>query len=139
MAKEKRYEKGELTVVWQPEKCIHSENCWRGLNAVFNPKARPWIDVEGASQEAIMAQIDQCPSGALSYLTTAAGEGGQTETETIVEVAPNGPLMVYGNLTIKHADGSERKEHRVTALCRCGQSANKPYCDGTHKKVGFEG
>ena len=132
--KAKEYSTDEITVVWQAHKCIHSEKCWRGLPTVFNPNERPWIKVEGAEAEAIRKQIDQCPSGALSY----KGQESATE-EVIVELAPNGPLMVYGNLTLKNKAGEETKHHKVTAFCRCGGSGNKPYCDGTHQKIGFEG
>ncbi len=93
-----------------------------------------------------MNQIDKCPSGALSWYFNDKElndkyqeEKNRKETETIVEVTPNGPLMVYGNQRIKLTDGSEKSAHKVTAFCRCGQSSNKPYCDGTHQKVGFEG
>ena len=65
----KEYSKGELTVVWKPETCSHSTKCWKGLIQVFNPKNRPWIDMDGADTDTIKAQIDRCPSGALSYQT----------------------------------------------------------------------
>ena len=62
----KEYTNGEVTVVWQPHLCIHAANCWKGLPSVFNPKSKPWVNVEGASSESIVAQVNQCPSGALS-------------------------------------------------------------------------
>lgn len=137
----KQYTNGEVTVVWQNDLCIHSTLCWKGLAEVFNPKERPWIKPEGASTEAIVEQVKKCPSGALSYFMNAELEAStaQVQGETIVEVSANGPLLVYGNVTVKDAQGNETKKNNVTAFCRCGQSANKPYCDGTHRKVGFEG
>lgn len=63
----KEYSKDGLTVVWQAHKCQHSANCVKGLPGVFNPKNKPWINVEGADSETIKSQIDKCPSGALSY------------------------------------------------------------------------
>ena len=65
---EKRYTNGEITVVWKPDICIHSEICFQGLGEVFDPQKRPWVNINGASTEAIIAQVDQCPSGALSYI-----------------------------------------------------------------------
>jgi len=59
--------------------------------------------------------------------------------ETIVEAVPNGLLVVYVNIRVKNTDGTETIKHKVTAFCRCGSSQNKPYCDGTHRKTGFEG
>lgn len=64
---ERRYSNGEITVVWQPEKCIHSGICVRGLPGVFDNRRRPWIDLKQASTEEIRAQVDRCPSGALSW------------------------------------------------------------------------
>jgi uncharacterized Fe-S cluster protein YjdI len=62
----KRYTNGEVTVVWQPAKCVHSGICARGLAAVFDPTRRPWIDLAPATTDEIVAQVGKCPSGALS-------------------------------------------------------------------------
>lgn len=137
--KVKEYESEELSVIWKPEKCIHSEICFKGLSDVFNPNQRPWVNVKGADDMTIKEQIDRCPSGALSYkLKSEAMNEKEIEDEQIVEVTKGGPLMVYGNINVKHHDGSETSKHRVTAFCRCGASSNKPYCDGSHKKIDFE-
>ncbi|WP_370086343.1 (4Fe-4S)-binding protein [Ekhidna sp.] len=137
--KVKEYESKELSVIWKPEKCIHSEVCFKGLPQVFNPKLRPWVNVDGASDKTIKEQIDRCPSGALSYkLKNESVDSDNIEDEQIVEVTKGGPLMVYGNIKVKHHDGTENSKHRVTAFCRCGASSNKPYCDGSHKKIEFE-
>lgn len=61
------YEKGEIRVIWRPDLCAHSGVCVRGLAEVFRPGERPWIDLGGASSDRIVAQVDQCPSGALSW------------------------------------------------------------------------
>ena len=61
------YPNGDITVIWQPQKCIHSAVCVKLLPKVYNPKERPWIKAENASPEELKTQIDQCPSGALSY------------------------------------------------------------------------
>lgn len=136
----KQYLKEDLTIFWEPEKCIHSTICWKsktGLSAVFNPKERPWIKPENSEKETIMQQIDQCPSGALSYQLKRLdkSEGGTTK----VTFMKNGPIIMKGRLELKLSDGREEKKEAVVALCRCGGSANKPYCDGTHSKIGFEG
>lgn len=136
-----KYTNGEVTVVWKPDVCIHAANCVNGLPGVFDAKAKPWINMDGANTAEIVAQVKKCPSGALSTYMNAEGADGpvKVETERLIEVAPNGPLMVYGNVTIKSANGTETRDSRVTAFCRCGASQNKPYCDGSHKKIGFEG
>lgn len=63
----KTYSNGELTIIWQPDICIHSRNCFKGLPAVFHPKELPWITPEMATTRQIIDQINKCPSGALSY------------------------------------------------------------------------
>lgn len=68
------YKHDNLTVVWQPGLCIHSGNCVRGLNQVFNNRVRPWINMQGAEQDAIIEQVKKCPSGALSFIMDEANE-----------------------------------------------------------------
>lgn len=63
----KEYTNGEITVIWQPHKCKHAGVCVKTLPEVYRPKEKPWIDAAKASKEALIAQIDACPSGALSY------------------------------------------------------------------------
>ena len=137
----KNYSNGEVTIVWKPSLCIHSTICWKGDNAlgeVFNPRERPWIKPENADTEKIIEQVKKCPSRALSYFINAEGpQENISSAENIVEAIPNGPLMVYGNFILKNTDGTEKKTSKVTALCRCGASANKPYCDGSHVKINF--
>lgn len=136
----KKYTNGEVTIVWKPGSCIHSKICWTGLPDVFNPKERPWIKPEAAATQQLIEQVSKCPSGALSYYMNGEEENNSTtEVESIVEVSTNGPLLVYGNITVKDSDGNETKKHKVTAFCRCGASANKPYCDGSHRKIDFKG
>ena len=62
-----KYKKDNLTVIWKPEICIHSGICAKGLQNVFNPRRRPWIDVTQAEAHQIKEQIKKCPSGALSF------------------------------------------------------------------------
>ena len=62
----KTYTKGATTVLWEPDKCVHSGVCARGLSEVFRPKERPWVNMDGASEKDIIAQVKLCPSGALS-------------------------------------------------------------------------
>jgi uncharacterized Fe-S cluster protein YjdI len=61
-----KYVKDNVTVVWQPHKCIHSGVCVKGLPSVFRPQEKKWIKMDGASLEAIQEQVHRCPSGALS-------------------------------------------------------------------------
>lgn len=62
---DREYTNGEVTVTWEPSKCIHSGRCVHGLPEVFDVHARPWVNILGASSDQIEAQIAKCPSGAL--------------------------------------------------------------------------
>ena len=121
-------------MVWKPDTCIHSTVCFKGLPRVFNPNKRPWVNMEGSELEKIKAQVRSCPSGALSL-----EEEETASKENLVEVISNGPLCVHGTLAIKHPDGTLENKTVKTFFCRCGQSGKKPYCDGTHNKIGFIG
>ena len=63
----KHYTNGEVTVIWKPNICMHSGICFAGLIEVFDPSVRPWVNMEGATTEQIIAQVKKCPSGALSF------------------------------------------------------------------------
>lgn len=62
-----QFSNGELTVTFDPKKCINAECCARELSAVFRTSVIPWIDLDGASTDKIISQIKRCPSGALAY------------------------------------------------------------------------
>lgn len=131
------YSNEDLNVVWKPTLCIHSKYCWKELPEVFQPTKRPWVNMKAASSEKIMEQVSKCPSGALSLKTTSQNPvTEQVPATPIIEVSPNGPLLIHGNIIIQETNGN-KAEHTTTALCRCGHSANKPYCDGMHAKKGF--
>lgn len=63
----KHYRNGDVVVTWRPGLCWHSGICARGLPRVFDPTRRPWIDLSGSDTAAIVAQVERCPSRALSW------------------------------------------------------------------------
>lgn len=133
--KTKEYTNGEITVVWKPRKCVHSGICVRTLPEVYKPNGRPWIQIENANSAELEAQVKECPSGALTYYyNDSKPEEAATDDEAIrCQVMDGGPLLVFGDLEVTHADGSTEQQSQSTAFCRCGQSSNQPYCDGSHK------
>ena len=135
----KKYSNSDITVTWKPNTCIHATHCWKQLIQVFNPKNRPWINMEGATTDRIKKQIEACPSGALSYNSISEENTTESELETKVETLKDGPLLVHGSLQVSHTGGLVENKSKVTAFCRCGASNNKPYCDGAHKESGFKG
>ena len=145
----RKYSNGEVTVVWQPNKCIHSSICWRnpeGLPEVFRPDEKPWIDIYAAETDEIIETVKKCPSRALTYFmneTESAPDEVEDEkqegkSDCVVTVMNNGPLLIYGNITIKDAKGNEIQRSNVTSFCRCALSKQKPFCDGTHHYIQFD-
>lgn len=142
-----KYTNDDITVVWKPKACIHSTICWKGLNEVFNPKEKPWIKLGGATTESIIEQIRKCPSGALSYYLNSEVSANESPDKVVaesanimkVEVTPNGPYLIKTECLIVHSNGREETKTGTLALCRCGASNNKPFCDGGHRRIGFEG
>jgi len=135
----KKYKNDDITVVWKPKLCIHAAECVKRLPEVYNPKSKPWIKIENASTDELKSQIDKCPSGALSYYINNENNKEIMEAQIKVNAMENGPLLVDGSIEVTKPDGTIEIKEKTTAFCRCGASANKPYCDGQHRKIDFEG
>ena len=139
----KEYSTDELTVSWEPDICSHSTICWKaatGLPSVFNPSKPPWIEITASGTDHIIEQVKKCPSGALKYIDKRehiASAVSVQNSETTVTVAPNGPLLINGAITVTDVNGSITQVTKA-ALCRCGASNKKPFCDGSHKTNGFK-
>jgi uncharacterized Fe-S cluster protein YjdI len=135
----REYANDELVVEWHPRLCFHARECIKALPAVFDPERRPWIDVDAASADEVEAAVALCPSGALRLRRVGAAVRAQPSGETSVTVTRNGPLLLRGDIRILDAEGNEVAVLEKAALCRCGGSSNKPFCDGTHRTNGFTG
>lgn len=133
----RRYSNGEIAVLWQAALCNHSGICLRRLPRVFNALARPWIDMEAASTAQIVEVVEACPTGAITWEREAQAPSPVAPGPTRVEVRPGGPLIVRGEVLLKTADGVETSRQGSFAFCRCGTSGRMPWCDGTHRKIGF--
>ncbi len=105
---------------------------------MYNPYGKPWITIEKATTEQLKEQLAKCPSGALSYYMNDSEKNTEV-AETKVDIMANGPLIISGAINVKDSQGNTESKTKKTAFCRCGGSNNKPYCDGTHTKIGFEG
>ncbi len=130
------YQGSEVTIHDNRGICAHAAYCTDGLPAVFTSGAKPWIDPNGAEREAIVATIRRCPSGALSYSIDGV-EHRDREGEPAIFVSPDGPYMVTGGPALADTELGEGASTEHYALCRCGGSKNKPFCDGTHWHIGF--
>lgn len=129
------YESDEIVVTWDKERCTHAAECVRGLPAVFQRDRRPWIDPTLGTADDIARVIHRCPTGALTYERLDGGAIEEQQNE--VRALPNGPYVVRGDIVVVDQEGEVLLEATRVALCRCGGSSNKPFCDGTHKKNGF--
>jgi uncharacterized Fe-S cluster protein YjdI len=132
----KEYRKGDVTILWQPKKCIHSGVCVRGLPHVFKPQERPWIQPDSASEEALMTQVLKCPSGALSLKEPEGGENSEEMAD--VTFREDGPILISGNFNMTYHGKSTSFENDKVVLCRCGASSRKPFCDGSHVGIKFK-
>jgi len=138
VSNKKEYKNKDITVVWQPDLCFHSENCIKGSPQVFDMNRRPWIDLSTESTNKIIETVKKCPSGALSFYSNNAPQGEEASAVEIT-MAPDGPLLVSGEIKLVDGEGKIVKTGGKSALCRCGASNKKPFCDGTHNSIGFKG
>ncbi len=93
MPVKKEYSNDDLTIVWKPEKCIHSGVCVKTLPDVYDPKARPWISIGNATTDELIKQVDQCPSGALSYYMNPQSADRDTGRE--LQEDPEGKMYFF--------------------------------------------
>ena len=106
---------------------------------MFDDSRRPWVEVDAASADEVEAAVARCPSGALRTRRLGSAASTQQPEQPTVRASENGPLLVSGGVRVLDAEGAVLYEGEKAALCRCGGSGNKPFCDGTHKKNGFRG
>jgi CDGSH-type Zn-finger protein/uncharacterized Fe-S cluster protein YjdI len=126
-----------IDVTYDAGRCTHAAECLRGLSAVFDTSRRPWILPDGASADAVAGVVRKCPSGALHFVRLDGGDAEAPSEQTSIEVTTDGPLYVRGLVQLLSADGRVILNDTRIALCRCGQSRNKPFCDNSHRDSGF--
>jgi len=133
--KTKSYSNKDITVYWKPLLCIHSAICTKGLPSVFDANKKPWINIDGASKDEIIEVVNKCPSGALSF---SLKEGLTFEkevpsnSEVTVSILKDGPIIINADSKVIDANGNIHHKKGNCALCTCGLSKEKPFCDGSH-------
>ena len=115
--------------------CSHAGFCTDGLPKVFQMGVEPWINPDAETVETIIQTIKKCPSGALSYSIDGVLYNTFSEHPEI-KISEDGPYFVKGTVELHDKDQPESEEHY--ALCRCGKSSNKPFCDGQHWYAKFK-
>ena len=127
--KDDKYKGKKITVHDDRGICAHVGFCTSGLPKVFRMKKEPWIDPDEESKDKVINQIKKCPSGALVYSIDGKLYNVFHDNPGI-KVTRNGPYFIFGGPNLDDSDKPQSPEHY--ALCRCGHSKNKPFCDGSH-------
>src|SRR5688572_27767832 len=133
----RHYTDERIDVSYDATRCIHAAECVHGLPAVFDTARRPWILPSAADADAIVAVVARCPTGALHAMRLDGGVTEEVPAENAIVPMPDGPLYVRGQLQMRSPEGDVTIDDVRMALCRCGQSRNKPFCDNSHRDAGF--
>lgn len=122
-----------LTVLFEGKRCIHSRHCVLDAPGVFKANTPgEWIFPDVVTPEALTEVAHKCPSGAIRYERHDGGVDEQAPLVNTLFIRENGPYAVRAALDV----AGDSSRYRAT-LCRCGQSKNKPYCDGSHVAAQF--
>lgn len=133
-ARRKIYRGVGITITDDESLCAGYEYCdrgggvWRTIGATADPAVR----------SAVTEQVAQCPSGRLQYIREGSSEPEERAYPATIATIPDGPLWVLGGVPVVSDRGSTYEVRNRALLCRCGASANKPFCDGSHYKTGFK-
>ena len=134
MSRVHTYKGREVSVTFETGRCIHAAECIRSLPGVFDTGRTPWVSPDEATPEAVEAAVARCPTGALK-VQREGERHEQPDAMASVAVRPKGPLFLRGRLRVVDAEGRTVLEDYRLALCRCGASAAKPFCDNRHKAL----
>ena len=131
------YPADDVTVYDDRTVCAHFGQCTARLPAVFRADTEPFVDPHNAAPDSIAAVVAGCPSGALAYARGTDGDTAEAAAEPSITPTVDGPYRVRGAIQVVGADGRPYERRERQTLCRCGQSNNKPFCDGSHWYAGF--
>jgi len=128
------YVNEKIEVTFDQRKCCHATHCFKELPDVFDGDFDPPIRPDNASVEEIIRVVEMCPSSALTYNRLDGEKNEIPLNQNSAKLFNRGPLLLKGDFEVE-GDGTLTR----IALCRCGESNSKPYCDGSHRKVEFSG
>lgn len=125
------------SVSWKGDLCIHIGECGRAKGDLFVGGRKPWCQPDLVSNDEVREVVLRCPTGALSYEYADGSQVEQADAVNTIQVSYNGPLFIRGDLDIEQAPQDVPGLKFRAALCRCGKSKNKPFCDNSHEEAGF--
>ncbi len=131
-----RYEGDGIVVRDNRGTCCHFGNCTNCLPQVFHEEGDVFVTPDGAGANEIVDIVKACPSGALGYARDGVVYEGE-EREPAIYVAENASYYITGGIELEGEIFNKGASHEHYVLCRCGQSKNKPFCDGTHWWIQF--
>jgi uncharacterized Fe-S cluster protein YjdI len=159
----RKYKNEEITVYWKPSACVHASYCYRELIEVFDPSRRPWVDINGAASDKIIETVNLCPTEALTWKWNDEDKNhtvGKDQTNHIkfrrpelmeevrheseenpvsVKIMVDGPIVIKGDFSYIYNGNRKVINDSMISICRCGASDHMPFCDGKHRKIGFNG
>lgn len=133
-----RYPGPPIDVTWDRRLCIHIGECGGAKGDLFVAGRDPWCQPSLATVAEVVEVCERCPSGALVYEAKDDAVTEQPAPCNTVQVSYRGPLFVRGDLAIEGAPSAMAGTRFRAALCRCGASQNKPFCDNSHVSAGFD-
>jgi CDGSH-type Zn-finger protein/uncharacterized Fe-S cluster protein YjdI len=134
----REYEGKDIVVRYDFKRCIHAEECVKGLPGVFVRERRPWVDPDAAAADEVAEVVMLCPTGALWFERRDGGMAEPVPEKNTAVVSPDGPVNLNGDIAVVSAAREVVEETKRVSLCRCGASSNKPFCDGSHTDISFE-
>jgi uncharacterized Fe-S cluster protein YjdI len=159
----RKYRNNEITVYWKPSACVHASFCYRELIEVFDPSRRPWVDLNESTTERIIEVVNMCPTEALAWKWNDEEKNESIGSDQLnhirfrrpellndtdvskedepvnVKVMVDGPVIIKGDFTIDYDGITKQVNNSLVSLCRCGASDQMPFCDGRHRKIGYNG
>jgi uncharacterized Fe-S cluster protein YjdI len=158
----RKYRGKDITVYWKPDACVHASYCYRELIEVFDPGRRPWVDMNGAETDQIIEVVNMCPTEALTWKWNdeeknkeigidqtnqvifrrpellGTNEQLVPENPVSVKIMIDGPVVLKGDFSLHYNGIKKDVKEGIISICRCGASNHLPFCDGMHRKTGFE-
>jgi len=127
-----KYKGKNIVVSFIVDRCTHVAACLRGAPKVFNTRRQPWVDPDAAPPDRVAEVVLRCPTGALHFQRLDEGPEESVPEKNTVILNEDGPLYLRGNVEIRSKDGDVLLTDTRIALCRCGFSRHKPFCDNFH-------